>query len=155
MNAPIRCLVAAGTFLAWTAHPASADFKKGLTAYEAGNYTTALKAWRPLAEKGDADAQYSLGLLYAKGQGVGQSYSKAVHWYRQAAEQGDADAQISLGLLLAKGEGVPQDYVKGHVWLSLSAAQGNKDAAEARDLVAKKMSAPQIAEAQKLARAWK
>jgi len=77
MNVRIRYIAAAWALLAWTAQPAWADFKKGLTAYETGNYATALKEWRPLAEKGDADAQYSLGLMYDQGRGVPQNFSEA------------------------------------------------------------------------------
>ena len=72
---------------------ASADFQKGLTAYESGDYATALREWTPLAKQGNADAQYNLGGMYDNGQGVPQDYKTAVKWWKLAAEQGDADAQ--------------------------------------------------------------
>ena len=75
-----------------------ADFQKGLDAVQRGDYTTALREWKPLAEQGVAFAQYNLGVMYANGQGVPQNYKTAVKWYRLAAEQGDADAQIKLGV---------------------------------------------------------
>jgi TPR repeat protein len=53
------------------------------------------------------------------------------------------------------GRGVPQDYVMAHMWLNLAVANGNDVAAGARDTVSAKMTAAQIAEAQKLAREWK
>ena len=137
------------------ASPAMADFKKGMSAYEAGDYATALKEWRPLAEKGNTDAQYGLGLIYDSGKGVPQNNAEAVRWYRMAAEQGDADAQSSLGFLYAKGQGVPQDLVQAHLWLYLAAAQGDKGAAKERDLLVKKMTPVQLTQAQKLARGWK
>ena len=59
-----------------------------------------------LAESGDADAQYNLGVMYAFGEGVAKDQVEAVKWYRKAAEQGDADAQYNLGVRYAKGEGV-------------------------------------------------
>ena len=65
-----------------------ADFQKGLDAYNRGDYATALKKWRPLAERGDASAQAALGAFYENGKGVPQDYAKAVKWYRLAAEQG-------------------------------------------------------------------
>ena len=58
----------------------SADFDKGVDAYTKGDYVTALREWEPLAKRGDADAQHSLGLMYRNGQGVPQDYSTAVKW---------------------------------------------------------------------------
>jgi len=71
------------------------SYQEGLDAYERGDYETALKEWRPLAKQGDADAQYSLGVMYHKGQGVPQDYQEAVRWFRLAAEQGDTVAQCT------------------------------------------------------------
>jgi len=58
---------------------ASADWQKGFTAYNSGDYATALREWKPLAEQGDAYAQTSLGLMYANGDGVPQDYKTAIH----------------------------------------------------------------------------
>jgi len=69
------------------------DFDRGVSAYEAGDYLTALRELRPLAEQGDAVAQNYLGVMYYNGQGVPQNYAEAVRLYRLAAEQGIADAQ--------------------------------------------------------------
>ena len=102
----------------------SADFQKGLTAAQSGDYATALREWTPLAEQGNAYAQSNLGLMYAKGQGVPQDYKTAVKWYRLAAEQGNAAAQHNLGLMYAKGYGVPQDYKTAVKWWKLAAKQG-------------------------------
>ena len=77
----------------------SSDFDKGLTAYNNGDYATALKEWKPLAEEGDVDAQYYLGVLYDNGDGVPQDYKEAVRWYTLAAKQGDVDAQYNLSLI--------------------------------------------------------
>jgi hypothetical protein len=71
----------------------SADFQKGLTAAQSGDYATALREWEPLAKQGDADAQYYLGVMDANGQGVPQDYKTAVKWFKLAAEQGNAYAQ--------------------------------------------------------------
>ena len=79
----------------------------------------------------------------------------ALKWYRMAAEQGHAGAQNNLGVMYDKGEGVTQDYVQAHIWYNLAAAQGEETARENRDLIAKKMTPAQVAEAQRLAREWK
>tara|TARA_R110000824_G_C14840086_1_gene638880 strand:- start:7 stop:609 length:603 start_codon:yes stop_codon:yes gene_type:complete len=104
------------------------NFQKGLEAYEAGDYQTALTEWRPLAEQGNSDSQTNLGLMYYKGIGVPQDYAEAVKWYRLAAEQGVAVAQKNLGYLYDRGIGVPQDYAEALRWYRLAAEQGNSDA---------------------------
>ncbi len=82
-------------------------------------------------------------------------YATALMEFRVLAEQGDAIAQYNLGLMYANGRGVPRDYVQAHLWANLAAAQGNELARKARDIVAKKMTPAQLAEAQRLARKWK
>ncbi len=137
-------------------------FEDGLAAALRGDDATAVRLWRPLAERGDAKAQLALGVMYKRGQGVPQDYAEAVKWYRRAAEQGNADAQYNLGIMYHDGEGVPQDYVQAHMWLNLAAARFPASDADAmnmavqdRGLAASKMTPAQIAEAQKLAREWK
>ena len=105
-------------------NPASADFQKGFDAYERGDYATALREFRPLAEQGNAGAQNDLGVMYEKGQGVSQNDKTAVKWYRFAAEQGFASAQYNLGLMYRKGQGVPQNYKTAVKWYKLAAEQG-------------------------------
>ena len=104
----------------------SADFQKGLTAYESGDYATALHEWTPLAVKGDADSQFNLGLMYKHGRGVRTSLSTAVKWFRLSAEQGHANAQYNLGFMYDNGQGILQDYVRAHMWLNIDATTGNK-----------------------------
>src|SRR6266852_2147310 len=89
---------------------AAGPFEDGVAAYKRGDYATALRLWRPLAEQGAADAQFVLAAMYDKGQGVRQDYTEAVKWYRKAAEQGDDTAQFNLGGMYEKGHGVRQDY---------------------------------------------
>ena len=102
-----------------------ADLEKAEAAYESGDYDTALQQLRPLAEQGDAGAQYSLGLMYDNGNGVPQDYKEALRWYRLAAEQGNAEAQYNLGLMYGNGNGVPQDYKEAARWFRLAAEQGS------------------------------
>ena len=93
----------------------SADFEKGWTAYQSGDYATALREWTPLAKQGNADAQFYLGNLYRDGEGVLQDYKTTVKWYKLAAEQGNLGAALNLGVGYHNGEGVPQDYVRAHM----------------------------------------
>ena len=116
----------------------SSDFDKGLTAYNNGDYATALKEWKPLAEEGDVDAQYYLGVLYDNGDGVPQDYKEAVRWYKLAAEQGVAEAQFNLGNMYYDGQGVSVDYKEAVRWFTLAAEQGDVDAQYNLDLIHRK-----------------
>ena len=69
-----------------------------------------------LAERGNAQAQFNLGMMYENGQGVRQDYAEALRWYRKAAEQGYAKAQYNLGLMYANGHGVHQDFHLSKEW---------------------------------------
>ncbi len=118
--------------------------------------STDVKKLIQLANQGDVEAQYFLGVAYDLGvEGVPQDDVQAVKWYRLAADQGYAEAQSKLGLMYQRGQGVPQDYVQAHMWFNLASAQGSKSGKSNRDLVAGKMSPQQIAQAQELARNWK
>ena len=94
----------------------SADFQKGLTAADKGDFATALREWTSLAEQGNANAQRNLGAMYGN------------------------------------GTGVIQDNVYAHMWLNIAASSGKKVAVKNRDIIAKRMTPAQIADAQKLAR---
>ena len=138
---------------------AQAQFNLGVK-YDNGegvpqDYAAAVSWYRKAAEQGAAYAQFNLGVKYDNGEGVPQDYAAAAGWYRKAADQGVAQAQFNLGVMYAKGQGVPQDYVQAHKWFNLAAASGNADAVKNRDFVAAKMTPAQIAEAQRLASAWK
>jgi TPR repeat protein len=118
-----------------------------------GDDQTAVGLLRPLAEQGDARAQYHLGTRYFTGMGVPQDYGEALEWFRLSADQGDAQGQGALGSMYYMGKGVPQDYVLAHMWFNLSAARGGSPAR--RDSILHQMTPEQIAEAQRLAREWK
>jgi TPR repeat protein len=135
--------------------PAWADFKAGMDAYNRGDYVTALREWRPLAEQGDASAQFSLGLSYENGDGVPRDYAKARQWYEKAAAQGDAKAQLYLGMQSSFGQGGPVDLVQAYMWYSLAAGNGNAHAPGYRNDLTRQMTPAQIAEAHKRAREWK
>jgi TPR repeat protein len=131
--------------------PAFADFQAGLDAFQKGDYTTAAKEWRPLAEGGDPIAQFNFGLLYVDGRGVPQSYAEAANWFRRAAEQDYPQAQHNLGAMYATGQGVKRDYIQAYKWLNICAGKGNTGCVTQRDLLGKKLKPAQIAEAQRLA----
>ena len=155
MNKRWRSLSIAVGLVFMLAVPGCTDFQSGVDAYNRGDYDTALKKFLPLANQGDAAAQYFLGGMYAQGTGVPQDYTEAMKWHRVAADQGDANAQYNLGIMYDKGQGVPQDYIQAYMWTSLAADPGDENAVEGLERLEEKMSSDQIAQAQRLAREWK
>lgn len=137
----------------------------GDAAYSKGDYATALRLYRQLADRGNVSAQYVIGTMYFDGRGVPQVYATAALWFRKAAERGSTAAQMDLGSMYADGRGVPQDYVLAYKWLNLVAtlphlsSEADKkfvnSASYKRAAVTEKMTPAQIANAQKLAREWK
>ena len=99
-------------------------FEDAIVAYQRGDYATALRIWHPLAEQGDVDAQFHLGVMYESGQGVLRNDAGAIKWYRRAAERDDAVAQFNLGIMYAKGEGVSPNHSEAALWYRLAADQG-------------------------------
>lgn len=99
-----------------TGGAAAGPVEEGVAAYKRGDYATALRLWRPLAEQGDAGARRHLGTMYFKGQGVPQDDVEAVKWWRLAAEQGHADAQYNLGVSYAKGKGGLRSRSRREAW---------------------------------------
>ena len=111
--------------LLYSAGSAWADFDDGVEAYNRGDYATALQEFRPLAEQGDANAQFNLGFMYDNGKGVPENDAEAAKWHRKAAEQGDVMAQYSLGGMYFRGEGVSQNFTEAVKWFRKAAEQGD------------------------------
>ena len=137
-------------------------FEDARTAYLTGDFATAYKTFRVLADQGSAVAQTNLGTMYGSGQGVAQSFAEALKWFHKAADQGDAAAQYNLGVMYRDGKGVAKDFVRAYMWFELAASQfpasnyeNRQSAYRARDFVAFKMTTGQIAKAQKLVQQWK
>src|SRR6478609_7534126 len=115
-----KYLVAAA-LLAWAAAPISAQsVKAGIEAWQRADYAGAVAIWRPLAEKGDADAEFNLGQAYRLGRGVPTNLAAAKTWFERAASQGHVDAQTTLGLLLFQNGEQPD----GLKWLKQAAEKG-------------------------------
>jgi uncharacterized protein len=99
MNLIFKTLLA-GTAFICAATPSFADVKTGVDAWERGDFAAAVKEWRPLAVKGDADAQFNLAQAYRFGRGVPSDMKQAEDWYRRAATQGHVQAEDNLGLIM-------------------------------------------------------
>ena len=91
-------MLAAAAGLAASA--AAQDVQSGIQAWQSGRYDEAVREWRPLADRGDADAQFNLGHAYRLGRGVPQNLNLAEQWYERAARAGHVEAQAMYGLIL-------------------------------------------------------
>jgi TPR repeat protein len=115
------CLALA--LLAGSLH-AQGSLEDGLAAYRDGDYAKAAQLWRPLADKGDAEAQYRLGSMYAEGKGVERNDATALMWFQRAAERGNAAAQYNVGASYATGVGVEKNDAEAAKWFRRAADQG-------------------------------
>ena len=106
----------------------SADWNKGVAAYQTGDYATALDEFFPLADQGHTHAQFNLGVMYRGGIGVPQNDYMAVKYYTLAAKQGLVNAQALLGSMYRGGKGVTKDDKIAIKWFTLAAEQGDADA---------------------------
>jgi len=84
-----------------------------------------IQQYSQAAEKGDAEAQFEMGVLNQYGRGIPQDLGRAVALYCKAAERGHLEAQSNLGILYAKGQGIPRDYNEAVKWFTKAAEQGN------------------------------
>ena len=122
VKAFLRLTLAA--FLLASGAGARADFQDGMEAYKNGDYPSALEKFKPLAISGDAAAQYRLGVMYTKGQGVPQDVQQAASWYLKAALQDDTRAQFAIAEMYANGQGVPKNEKQARTWYIEAADHG-------------------------------
>jgi len=131
--------------------PVHADFNDGVVSYLTGDYDKSFKTMQSLAETSDHGyAQYYLGMMYMKGQGVDQDYRNAGEWFRKASEKSIPQAQYKLGDLYFKGRGVPKDYEFAYIWYSVGASHEHKLSVKAIKKAKEKLSKEELGEADKL-----
>lgn len=118
--------------IAWAAIPSGAyaedAYIAGVDAYRHGEYGAALSILRPLAEKGDAQAQYWLAQMYQNGFGVPEDMTAAADWYRKAAAQNLQSAQKQLADQYYLGKGVEKDYAAAAELYLKAAKSGHPEA---------------------------
>ena len=130
----------------------TAPLDQWLEAYKRGDYAEAFEIIQPLANTGEAPAQYNLAMMYATGRGISRDYPEALRWLKLAAAQGNPVAHHHLGLMYDEGKEVSINGIRAHMWFNLSAAQGYTNAAKQRDLIASRLTNQEMTEAQTLAR---
>ena len=117
--------VAIGAFLFLTL-PVLAQSDAALCAQGSGR--NAFQACLRLAQQGTRNAQYNVGLMYYKGEGVSVDASQGAQWLRKSAEQGFVEAQVMVGGMYAAGNGIPKDEEQAFFWYRKAAEQGHRDA---------------------------
>jgi len=109
-NFPLQ-LLSAGIIIALlamvlTPAPSIAGMKEAKAAYDAKDYKTAFKEYLPLAEAGNAEAQYQIGLMYRFGQEQNKNYDKAMFWFKKAVKNGYRPMMLTLGYMVGRGYGI-------------------------------------------------
>lgn len=111
--------------VAYVAYVQKTQFQQAFDAAKKKDFATALKLWQSLAEQGDANSQYNLGLMYSRGEGVVRDDFEAVEWFKKAAEQGNGKALGALGFAYLNGEVVKQDRLKAKEYFGKSCEAKN------------------------------
>ena len=126
------CVVLANAILVFglLISPANADLDAGLMAYANGDFDTAAREFSLLAEKGEKEGLYHLGLLYEEGQGVPKQFEEAVRCYTNAAKQGYLDAYFALGEIYLHLPGGKKDRISAYIWLEMAAKNGHPRGSE-------------------------
>lgn len=114
----LSLIVACCSLVALVASAATADPLAGRQAFERGDYERAVIEWQSSADRGDAESQFGLGLLYEQGDGgLKQDYKRADFWYRKAADQDFTEAEYRLSLIWAAGgDDFPRDFIEAYKW---------------------------------------
>lgn len=117
------------SFAATFNNVAANDIGDAVDAMRSGDFAEAYCIMRPLAEDGDADAQYNIGWMYMNGYGLRVNDSLALEWWEKASEQGHSDASFSIGMLYSLGEGeVSKDSNDAIDYYLIAADDGHEDA---------------------------
>ena len=110
------------------ATPAAATYETGLYAYSAGDFETAYREWLPLAEGGDAQSQYQIGMMHLNGEGIEADDATALKWFTMSADQAYMPSLVRLAVLYYTGRGADHDHDEAARLYALAADQGNAEA---------------------------
>ena len=109
---------------------------------------------RKLADQGDAEAQWQMGVRFHNGEGVPHDDAQAMQWFQRAAEQGHVTAQGALGAYYFAARGVPKDLSKAYFWSVIAMAQGDEISKGRLELLASQMTRAQVYAARQQAEVW-
>jgi len=132
----------------------AASIDPGQSTTDRNTPVKSLADWRKLADHGDAEAQFQMGVRYHNGEGVPQDDAQAVQWFLRSAEQGHVDAQSHLGAYYWAGRGVPEDLSQAYIWSDIALAGGDENSRSRLQGLASQMTRAQVAAASQQADAW-
>jgi hypothetical protein len=144
----------------WGAAPPSSQKFVGAAQASSANSRPAprqvrsLAELRKLADNGNADAEWQLGVRYHNGEEVPRDDARAMLWFQRAAEQGHVTAQATLGAYYWAGRGVPQDLSKAYFWSTLAYAQGDENSRSRIEGLSSQMTQSQVSSARQQAELW-
>ena len=111
--------------------------------------------YRRAAEQGNIKAMHNLAVLSANQSDQSPDYMTAAQWFEEAAQRGLSDSQFNLAVLYENGLGVKRDMSRAFMWLAIAARGGDADAIRRRDILRGKLTAEEVAAADKMIAAWK
>ena len=126
----------------------------GQSATDRGAPAQSVVDLRKIADQGDADAQWQMGVRYHNGENLPQDDAQAMQWFLRAAEQGHVTAQATLGAYYWAGRGVPVDLSKAYFWSDIALAQGDENSKSRLEGLASQMTRAQVSAARQQAEAW-
>ncbi len=135
-------------------HHATSDVVNSAPASNHGARSKSLAELRKVADQGDADGQWQMGVRYHNGEGVPQDDAEAMRWFQRAAEQGNVAAQSALGSYYWAGRGVPEDLSQAYFWSVIALAQGDDNSKGRLEGLASQMTQSQVSAARQRAEAW-
>jgi hypothetical protein len=131
-----------------------ASTDSGQRAADRGAPAKSLADLRKLADQGDAEAQFQMGVRYHNGENVPQDDAQAMQWFLRSAEQGHVDAQSHLGAYYWAGRGVPENLSQAYLWSEIALAGGDENSKSRLQGLASQMTRAQVAAASQQAEAW-
>ena len=124
-------------------------------AFDSGKYDKARELAQPLADKGDVEADYLLGLIYERGLGVPKDIAKSFEFMRVSAEGGHTPAMYYLGVMFERGRNaVKANLAEAYVWYSLAGASGDEDAFDKANTLIPKLKEDQIVDSKARVKKW-
>jgi TPR repeat protein len=135
----------------------SAGDALGSKAASRGDFAGAVRIWLPLAEKGDVNAQYNMGVMYDLGHGVPMNKAEAAAWYRKAANKGYGTAMVNLSNLIAEHARGSGELIPAYMWLVVASNRdpiSRKDALHNMGILSGHMSRADVRQAEEFARGW-
>ena len=132
----------------------SDSYWEGKTAYDKGDFKSALRLWEQSANKGEGEAQSFVGSLYHAGQGTKKDYKKAMKLYLKSAKQGISRSQLAIGTMYADGHGVKKNNIVARMWFTIAQINKHEQANQYIKRIDLRMTSQEIEKSDKKAIIW-